>query len=157
MVVTPAVEALYLSDDALTLGSEDTYALTLTAEPEGVDVSAVAWASSDESIVVVDGEGNVTAVAEGEATVTATLGGVEAVCEVTVSDEVYTAPSSGGGNGGAGGGSASGGSTDSGSSAPATSTAYGAIPFGNSTATGTWWSIDYGDSDFNAVLSNINA
>lgn len=160
VVVTPAVEALYLSDDALTLGTGDTETLTLTAEPEEVDVSAAAWTSSDESIVTVDGEGNVTAVAEGEATVTATLGGVEAVCEVTVSDAA-PASSSGGSGSGSGGGSenagSSGGAGSSGSSAPAASTAYGAIPFENSAATGTWWSVDYGDSVFNAVLENINS
>ena len=154
VVVTPAVEALYLSDDALTLGSEDTCALTLTAEPEDVDVSAAAWASSDESIVTVDGEGNVTAVAEGEATVTATLGGVEAVCEVTVSDEVYTAPASGGGNGGAGGGSNNTGSA--GSAAPA-GLEYGAIPFSLAAGTLEWWHIDETDSAYWAVLDNINA
>ncbi len=148
VVVTPAVEALYLSDDTLTLGTGDTETLILTAEPEGVDVSAAVWASSDETVVTVDGEGSVTAVAEGEATVTAALGGVEAVCEVTVSD--YTASA-----GGSGGNAAASGSA--GSSAPAASTAYGAIPFENSAATGTWWSIDYGDSVFNAVLENINA
>lgn len=135
----------------------DAQSAAATVEPADATDVTVTYASSDEAVATVDAAGNVTPVAAGEATVTATLGGVEAVCEVTVSDEVYTAPASGGGNGGAGGGSASGGSTDSGSSAPATSTAYGAIPFGNSTATGTWWSIDYGDSVFNAVLSNINA
>ena len=164
VVVTPAVEALYLSDDALTLGTGDTETLTLTAEPEEVDVSAAAWTSSDESIVTVDGEGNVTAVAEGEATVTATLGGVEAVCEVTVSDAA-PASSSGGSGSGSGGGSgsgsenagSSGGAGSSGSSAPAASTAYGAVPFSDAAGTGMWFDIYAPDAVYDAVLTNINA
>lgn len=160
VVVTPAVEALYLSDDALTLGTGDTGTLTLTAEPEEVDVSAAAWTSSDESIVTVDGEGNVTTVAEGEATVTATLGGVEAVCEVTVSDAA-PASSSGGSGSGSGGGSenagSSGGAGSSGSSAPAASTAYGAVPFSDAAGTGMWFDIYAPDAVYDAVLTNINA
>ena len=147
VVVTPAVEALYLSDDAVTLGTGDDATLTLYAEPEEVDVSAAVWTSSDESIATVDEEGTVTAVAEGEATVTATLGGVEAVCEVTVSDKAA---------GGASGGGASASSSGSGSSAPA-ATSYGAIPFSLAAGTQEWWHIDSTDDAYWATLENINA
>ena len=147
VVVTPAVEALYLSEDAVTLGTGDDATLTLYAEPEEVDVSAAVWTSSDESIATVDEEGTVTAVAEGEATVTATLGGVEAVCEVTVSDKAA---------GGASGGGASASSSGSGSSAPA-ATSYGAIPFSLAAGTQEWWHIDSTDDAYWATLENINA
>lgn len=147
VVVTPAVEALYLSEDAVTLGTGDAATLTLYAEPEEVDVSAAVWTSSDESIATVDEEGTVTAVAEGEATVTATLGGVEAVCEVTVSDKAA---------GGASGGGASASSSGSGSSAPA-ATSYGAIPFSLAAGTQEWWHIDSTDDAYWATLENINA
>lgn len=140
VVVTPAVEALYLSDDAVTLGTGDDATLTLYAEPEEVDVSAAVWTSSDESIAAVDGEGTVTAVAEGEATVTATLGGMEAVCEVTVSDKT-SAGSSSSGN----------------SSSTSNSTAYGAIPFSLAAGTQEWWHIDSTDDAYWATLENINA
>ncbi|MBQ7720317.1 MAG: Ig-like domain-containing protein, partial [Clostridia bacterium] len=40
--------------------------------------------SSDEDVVTVDDEGNVTAVAAGTATITATAGDVSATCDVTV-------------------------------------------------------------------------
>lgn len=140
VVVTPAVEALYLSDDAVTLGTGDDATLTLYAEPEEVDVSAAVWTSSDESIAAVDEEGTVTAVAEGEATVTATLGGMEAVCEVTVSDKT-SAGSSSSGN----------------SSSTSNSTAYGAIPFSLAAGTQEWWHIDSTDDAYWATLENINA
>ena len=148
VVVTPAVEALYLSDDAVTLGTGDDATLTLYAEPEEVDVSAAVWTSSDESIATVDGEGTVTAVAEGEATVTATLGGVEVTCEVTVSDKTSAGSSSSG---------SSSGDSGSGSSAPAASTAYGAVPFSLAAGTQEWWHIDSTDDAYWATLENINA
>lgn len=147
VVVTPAVEALYLSEDAVTLGTADDATLTLYAEPEEVDVSAAVWTSSDESIATVDGEGTVTAVAEGEATVTATLGGVEAICEVTVSDKTSAGSSSSGSD-------SSGASADS--SAPV-STDYGAIPFNLAAGTMEWWHIDSTDDAYWATLNNINA
>lgn len=147
VVVTPAVEALYLSEDAVTLGTGEEETLTLTAEPEEADVSAAVWTSSDESIATVDGEGTVTAVAEGEATVTATLGGMQAACEVTVSDKAA---------GGASGGGASASSSGSGSSAPA-ATSYGAIPFSLAAGTQEWWHIDSTDDAYWATLENINA
>lgn len=148
VVVTPAVEALYLSEDAVTLGTGEEETLTLTAEPEEADVSAAVWTSSDESIATVDGEGTVTAVAEGEATVTATLGGMEAVCEVTVSDKTSAGSSSSG---------SSSGDSGSGSSAPAASTAYGAVPFSLAAGTQEWWHIDSTDDAYWATLENINA
>lgn len=147
VVVTPAVEALYLSEDAVTLGTGEEETLTLTAEPEEVDVSAAVWTSSDESIATVDEEGTVTAVAEGEATVTATLGGMEAVCEVTVSDKTSAGSSSSGSD-------SSGASADS--SAPV-STDYGAIPFSAIAGTQEWFGIDSSDDAFWATLNNINA
>lgn len=148
VVVTPAVEALYLSDDAVTLGTGDDATLTLYAEPEEVDVSAAVWTSSGESIATVDEEGTVTAVAEGEATVTATLGGMKAVCEVTVSDKTSAGSSSSG---------SSSGDSGSGSSAPAASTAYGAVPFSLAAGTQEWWHIDSTDDAYWATLENINA
>ena len=148
VVVTPAVEALYLSDDAVTLGTGDDATLTLYAEPEEVNVYAAVWTSSDESIATVDEEGTVTAVAEGEATVTATLGGMEAVCEVTVSDKTSAGSSSSG---------SSSGDSGSGSSAPAASTAYGAVPFSLAAGTQEWWHIDSTDDAYWATLENINA
>lgn len=147
VVVTPAVEALYLSEDAITLGTSDEETLILTAEPEEVDVSAVVWTSSDESIVTVDGEGTVTAVAEGEATVTATLGGVEVTCEVTVSDKSASGSSGGGASA----------SSSGNSSSTSNSTAYGAIPFSLAAGTQEWWHIDSTDDAYWATLENINA
>ncbi|MBD5250701.1 MAG: leucine-rich repeat protein [Barnesiella sp.] len=54
-------------------------------EPENTTDKTVTWSSSDEAIVTVDSEGNVTALAVGTATITATShNGLTATCVVTV-------------------------------------------------------------------------
>ena len=62
-----------------------------TVEPEDATNKNVTWSSSDESVVKVNQEGEITARAEGKATVTVTTedGGYTAECEVTVSNKVY--------------------------------------------------------------------
>ena len=58
----------------------------LVAETE--ENVAITWASSDEKVVTVDAEGNITAAGEGKATITATTeAGDSAVCKVTVKAE----------------------------------------------------------------------
>lgn len=64
--------------------------LVVVYEPENTDdEKAVTWKSSDETVATVDEDGKVTAVSEGTATITATstVGGFEATCEVTVTEE----------------------------------------------------------------------
>ena len=148
VVVKPALKALHLSEDALTLSTGKTESLTLTAEPEEAELAGVVWSSSDEAVATVDGDGTVTAVAEGKATVTASVDGVEASCAVTVR---APAPAAGSGSG------SSSGSGSGGSSAPAASTSYGAVPFSDAAGSLMWWGIDSTDDVFWATLNNINA
>lgn len=56
---------------------------TLTVEVEGT-LERVVWTSSAPSIVSVDENGNIEALAEGEATITASAGGASATCTVIV-------------------------------------------------------------------------
>ena len=163
VTVAPAVESLEMSDSAITLGTGDTYTLTLNVVPGEIDTTSATWASSDESVVTVDAEGNVTAVAEGTATVTATLGKTETACEVTVSDAVYEAPAATGNNsatssnsGASGAGNSSNASSDAGA-ATSVGLEYGAVPFSLAAGTQEWWHIDETDSAYWAVLNNINA
>lgn len=111
----------------------------------------VEWSSSDESIVTVDAEGNVTAVADGTATITVDVNGVTAECEVTVS----TKAASTAGNSNNGSSAASSGQTQD-SAVASSSFEYGAIPF-SLASNGNWWGIDQSDSAYWAVLNNINA
>ena len=67
----------------LTVGDSDTLVAAVTPDNATEDVL---WASSDESVVTVDQDGNITAVGAGEAIIVAgTENGVYDICFVTVS------------------------------------------------------------------------
>ncbi|MDO5783851.1 MAG: S-layer homology domain-containing protein [Eubacteriales bacterium] len=68
------------------VNSDDVYS-DLSTWPNGSYDDNIVWASSDEKVATVDGEGKVTALATGTATITARLGSYTASCKVTVSDE----------------------------------------------------------------------
>lgn len=59
--------------------------LIATPDPaDTTDDTRVKWETSDKSIAIVDGDGNVTAVGIGKATITATIGNFSKTCAVTV-------------------------------------------------------------------------
>ena len=59
--------------------------LNATVTPENAEDKTLVWSSADESIVVVDQQGKVNALALGKATVKAvSVNGIEGVCEVSV-------------------------------------------------------------------------
>ena len=66
-----------------------TLPLTATISPEEATNKTLQWESSDESVVIVDDEGNMQAVGAGEATVIVTTkdGGFYDTCKVTISKE----------------------------------------------------------------------
>lgn len=66
-----------------------TMQLTLETQPENAKPRQVTWSSSDGSVLTVDGEGAVTAVAVGNAVVTAVADGLTDECELEVT-EVFT-------------------------------------------------------------------
>lgn len=69
--------------DKLDMTVGDTVSLTATAEPDDA-VQSFTFATSDESVVTVDEEGVLTAVAAGTATITVTADDVSTEIEVTV-------------------------------------------------------------------------
>ena len=74
---------MYVGDEPVTL--------TATILPETTTNKTVTWTSSKTSVVTVDDEGNITAVANGTATITATAkdgSGKSATCSVTVKTHV---------------------------------------------------------------------
>lgn len=82
-----AVSSVKLDQTKLTLGVAQKSRLTATVSPENATVQKVEWASSDESVAVVDEQGNVTGVAPGTAKITATAtdgSQRRATCTVTV-------------------------------------------------------------------------
>lgn len=78
------VESITLSQTTLQLNIGNTVRLTATVLPENATDKSLVWSSSEQDIVTVDNEGNVTAVAEGNAVITARNGEVSATCEVSV-------------------------------------------------------------------------
>lgn len=84
--VGKSVTGITLSATSITLAGGQTKTLTATVKPGDADAADVKWESSDDKVVTVDENGNVTAVAEnGTATITAsTANGTTAECKVTV-------------------------------------------------------------------------
>lgn len=82
-----AVTSISLNKTVLGLKKGASETLTATIAPADADDKRYTWKSSDENIVKVDKNGNVTAISLGTATVTAvsTDGGKTATCTVTVS------------------------------------------------------------------------
>ena len=83
-----AVSEVTLSRTALTMTVGDTEKLTATVLPKPAGYDGLVWSSSNTSVALVDVEGLVTAVSAGNATIIATVGGIQATCEVTVTDAV---------------------------------------------------------------------
>jgi uncharacterized protein YjdB len=76
-------ESISLDNSSINLSVGDLKKLTATTTPANADI---VWTSSDESIAIVDSEGNVTARKEGQATISAIIANTElkATCEVNV-------------------------------------------------------------------------
>ena len=78
---------LTVDTEEITLDALDaTYTLEVTASPADT-TDFISYESSDESVVTVDADGVITAVAEGEAVITITCGDVEIECKVVCAFE----------------------------------------------------------------------
>lgn len=82
-----AVDAVNIDPIAVTMEENQTVLLKATIAPADAQNKEVTWTSSNTSVVEVDEDGTVTAIAVGESTITATTvdGGHTATCVVTVS------------------------------------------------------------------------
>ena len=81
--VSVAAESVTVEPGTLELEVGETGSLSAVIVPD-IATDTVAWASSDESVASVDGNGLVTGVAPGTAVITVTVGNVSAECTVTV-------------------------------------------------------------------------
>ena len=82
-----AVTGVSIVPESVELEIGGSYRLTAVIVPEDATNKNVAWSSSDENIVDVDGEGMLSGIAEGEADITVKTedGEFTATCKVTVS------------------------------------------------------------------------
>lgn len=80
------VTGIKLNPPKLFMFQGETKQITASVEPENASDKKITWISTNESIVTVDGEGNVTAHNSGTADIEAFSadGGVKAVCEIKV-------------------------------------------------------------------------
>ena len=81
-----AVTGVHLDDNELNLDKYEIHTLTATVEPNNAEYKYVTWSTSDNTIVSVDKNGNITAKKPGTATITVTTieGGFTDTCLVTV-------------------------------------------------------------------------
>ncbi len=86
----PAATEMRIGEEELALAVGDEYYLYVTFLPYYAAEESVSWSSSDDSVVDVDGNGNVFARKAGSAVVTATgENGLTASCRVTVAEEKF--------------------------------------------------------------------
>ena len=84
-------EKITLSKEEITIVKNATAVITATVEPEGTEMDAVTWTSSDETVATVN-HGIIKGVNSGTAVITASTGfdgSVSAACTVTVIDGRY--------------------------------------------------------------------
>ncbi|NFG59614.1 DUF11 domain-containing protein [Clostridium botulinum] len=76
-------QSISLNKSSLNLKESTSEKLTATTTPAAIDID---WSSSDETVAIVDSNGNVKAIKEGQATITAKIKGsdIKSTCIVTV-------------------------------------------------------------------------
>lgn len=79
-----AVTSVQLDQTELTMEKGQSVILKATVMPDDATERSIQWKSLDETVVSVDANGKVTAVAGGSTRVIAKAGDIEAVCSVTV-------------------------------------------------------------------------
>lgn len=86
-VIIP-VESITLNQKSITITEGESQTLVATVKPDDASDKSVIWTSSNTSVITVDSNGKVTALAEGSATVLASCGGKEASCSITVQKRI---------------------------------------------------------------------
>jgi len=89
---TVSVTGVTIDKTTLNLTEGNTAKLTATVNPSNASNKEVVWVSNNSSVVSVDTNGNITALAAGNATITVTTkdGNFSASCQVTVTEKAPT-------------------------------------------------------------------
>ena len=87
------VTGIELDNTSLSLVAGNEISLVATVKPDDATDKTVSWTSSNESIVTINAEGKVKAVAKGNAIITAKTGNTSATCAVFVKAANYPTPS----------------------------------------------------------------
>lgn len=86
VTVDAPIKSIQMNKESDIMNRDDSQKLSVTFNPDDTtDSKTLTWKSSDNSILTVDKDGNVNAVAIGTATITATsVNGKETTCKITV-------------------------------------------------------------------------
>ena len=87
-VVQPT--GIAFAQNSVTLSKGQTKALSISAQPDGAEVTGVTYQSNNPAVATVDANGVVTAVKDGLAYITATAGTLTATCAVVVETSPIT-------------------------------------------------------------------
>jgi len=92
---TVHVDGISVNPSSVSLVEGETSMLSATVSPSNADNKQVIWSSNDNSTVMVDATGKITAMKAGNATVTVTTsdGGLTAFCHVTVTAKIISVSS----------------------------------------------------------------
>ncbi len=89
VVIDTDIDSLSLNVDKLTLGVGSNFELIASITPSTASPKNIYWHTSDKTVVVVDNNGKLTAIAPGQAEITAiTLNGISTSVTVTVTQEL---------------------------------------------------------------------
>lgn len=80
------VDGVNITDAPGMIFHEEETSLQITISPEGVTPKSIEWESSDDTIISVDGEGNIRGVELGTATITVTVDGFSDQCTIEVAE-----------------------------------------------------------------------
>ena len=92
MTVLVPASTIEINSEDFSIDKGASKTLTATVGPEDATDKTVIWATSNNDVVLVDGNGKITAENVGTATITATTGDgkLSAICEVTVGISIST-------------------------------------------------------------------
>lgn len=84
------VTGVTLNPSEMTLAIGETRQIELVIEPLSAHIyNQKYWSTSNENVAIVDERGNVTGVYAGTCTITVSVGGIKAICQVTVATPTY--------------------------------------------------------------------
>lgn len=84
------VKNVIISGATPTIPIGDKAKLISSAEPSDADIDSYHWSTSDDSIISIDDDGNITANGKGTATITATINDVSSSVDISVDTSIRT-------------------------------------------------------------------
>ena len=84
----PTITSIQIDKESIVLNVGESMTLRAVVEPKEASVDVLSWKTSDSSIVTVDENGYIKAIAKGNAIITVNAGEFSASCDVTVKNPI---------------------------------------------------------------------